>query len=192
MTDDLTSTIPEAYSNILRETEMAGFTMASDIKTCSLLRTLAATKPNGAFLELGTGTGLSTAWILDGMNENSTLISIDNDEKFLEIASEYIASDKRLTLIKEDGEVWLKDNAHQKFDYIFADTWPGKYFLLEETISMLNQGGLYILDDMSPQPNWPVGHDLKAIELMERLATIEGIYLTKQLWATGIIVIAKR
>jgi predicted O-methyltransferase YrrM len=191
MTDELTNTFPAAYSKILKETELAGFTMASDVKTCSLLRTLAATKPNGAFLELGTGTGLSTAWILDGMSEHATLLSIDNEEKFLNIATKYIASDQRLTLLNEGGESWLKKNADQKFDFIFADTWPGKYLLLEETISMLSPGGLYILDDMSPQPNWPQGHDLKANELMERLTSMQGIYLTKLVWATGIIIITK-
>jgi predicted O-methyltransferase YrrM len=35
-----------------------GFTMASDAWTGALLRTLAAAKPGGSLLELGTGTGL--------------------------------------------------------------------------------------------------------------------------------------
>ena len=38
---------------------------------------------------------------------------------------------------------------------------PGKYDLFEETIDMLNNGGIYIIDDMLPQPNWPLGHDEK-------------------------------
>jgi len=47
-----------------------------------MLRTLAASKPGGRFLELGTGTGIATAWLLEGMDERSTLISIDNDGAF--------------------------------------------------------------------------------------------------------------
>ena len=66
-----------------------GFIMASDILTCSLLRTLAASKPSGKFLELGTGTGLSTSWILDGMDTGSSLISLDNNESCLAIAQTY-------------------------------------------------------------------------------------------------------
>ncbi len=135
--------------------------MASDILTCSLLRTLAASKPSGKFLELGTGTGLSASWILDGMDADSSLISIDNEPAFLEIAKRFLGNDNRLDLIYTDGGKWVEDNKHQKFDYIFADTWHGKYLLLNEVLSMLNKGGLYIIDDMLPQANWPDGHQEK-------------------------------
>ncbi len=58
---------PAAASAIERETAAVGFNMGGEPRTGALLRTLAASKPGGAMLELGTGTGLSTAWILDGM-----------------------------------------------------------------------------------------------------------------------------
>lgn len=32
-------------------------------------------------------------------------------------------------------------------DFIFADTWHGKYLMLAEVLDMLNPGGLYIIDD---------------------------------------------
>jgi len=62
MTEDINQAYPPAYLDILEATKRSGFNMASDILTCSLLRTLAASKPAGTFLELGTGTGLSAAW----------------------------------------------------------------------------------------------------------------------------------
>src|SRR4051812_35440079 len=77
---------PSAYDAIKKATEANGFNMPSEVLTCSLLKTLAATKPGGRFLELGTGTGLATTWILDGMDKNSTLVSLDNDESVLSIA----------------------------------------------------------------------------------------------------------
>ncbi|HYG39553.1 MAG TPA: class I SAM-dependent methyltransferase [Cytophagales bacterium] len=192
MTEEITQQIPKAYSEIDEQTKLSGFTMASDIKTCSLLRTLAASKPSGKFLELGTGTGLSTSWILDGMDKASRLISIDNDDKLLEIAHKFLGSDQRLNLISIDCAEWVDKNKHQKFDYIFADTWHGKYLLLDEVLTLLNKGGLYIIDDMIPQPNWPDGHHEKAIKLADYLETREDLLLTKQVWATGIIVAVKR
>ncbi len=89
MTEEINQQLPKAYIDIDEATKISGFTMASDVLTCSLLRTLASSKPSGKFLELGTGTGLSTAWILDGMDDNSSLISIDNELKFLEIARRF-------------------------------------------------------------------------------------------------------
>src|SRR5262245_25410557 len=52
---------PAALQAILRDTAGLGFSMASELQTGSLLRTLAALKPAGRFLELGTGTGVATA-----------------------------------------------------------------------------------------------------------------------------------
>lgn len=192
MTEEINQKLPKKYTDIDKATKSSGFTMASDVLTCSLLRTLAASKPSGMFLELGTGTGLSTSWILDGMDNDSTLISIDNDPLFLEIAKNNLGFDNRLNLILSDGGKWVEENRSQKFDYIFADTWHGKYLLLDEVLSMLNKGGVYIIDDMLPQPNWPEGHQEKAIKLVAYLEAREDLRLTKQVWATGIIIVVKK
>ena len=192
MTETLNQNFPLKYADILTATQENGFSMPSDVMTCTLLRTLAASKPSGKFLELGTGTGLSTAWILDGMDENSTIISFDNDEILLTIAQTHLGHDSRLTLVNSDGEAWVKNNVGQKFDYIFADTWHGKYLLLDEVLEMLNKGGLYIVDDMLPQSNWPDGHQEKAINFVKCLEAKADLLVTKQHWATGIIIAVKK
>ena len=192
MTEEINQPFPKTYMGIEEATRISGFTMASDAMTGSLLRTLAASKPSGKFLELGTGTGLSASWILDGMDNDSSLISIDNEPGFLEIAKRFLGNDNRLNLISTDAGKWVEDNKQQKFDYIFADTWHGKYLLADEVISMLNKGGLYIIDDMLIQPNWPEGHQEKAIRLINYLETREDLLLTKQAWSTGIIIAVKK
>src|SRR5882724_2378963 len=70
---------PPVIQAIRHETEKLGFTMASEPKTGSLLRALAATKPGGRLLELGRGTGIGTAWLLAGMDGNSRLETVDRD-----------------------------------------------------------------------------------------------------------------
>ncbi|WP_161887892.1 O-methyltransferase [Pontibacter russatus] len=192
MTDEINQHFPRAYSRIDEATKASGFTMASDVQTCTLLRTLAASKPAGKFLELGTGTGLSTAWILDGMDADSSLLSIDNDPTFLKIAQRFLGDDERLQLMLTDGGEWVAHNRHQRFDYIFADTWHGKYLLLDEVLAMLNKGGLYIIDDMLPQPSWPDGHHAKATGLLAELESREDLLLTKQNWATGIVMAVRK
>ena len=192
MLEEIKQRYPLAYEAIKTATEASGFTMASEVLTCSLLKTLAASKPGGRFLELGTGTGLATTWMLDGMDEASTLISIDNDETLLSIAKENLGVDKRLKLICTDGSEWIKKNAGKKFDFIFADTWPGKFFLLEEVFSMIEKGGFYIIDDMLPQHNWPKEHAEKIAGLLAWLDNRDDIILTKMGWASGIVIITKR
>lgn len=192
MTDEINQSVPESYIDIDIATKENGFTMPSDILTCSLLRTLATSKPGSKFLELGTGTGLSTSWILDGMDSDSTIISFDNDKTLLQIAQRFLGQDKRLNLVHSNGEEWIKANLGEKFDYIFADTWHGKYLLLDEVLEMINKGGFYIVDDMLPQPNWPEGHQEKAINFVKYLESRNDLVVTKQHWATGIIIAVKK
>lgn len=71
MNDHEITHIPFTLDTIRQETERVGFTLASEPKTSSLLGTLAASKPRGQFLELGTGTGVGTAWLLSGMDAGS-------------------------------------------------------------------------------------------------------------------------
>jgi predicted O-methyltransferase YrrM len=191
MTDEITKSFPISFLAIDQATKQSCFTMASDPKTCSLLKTLATTKPGGTFLELGTGTGLSTSCILEGMDSTAQLTSIDNDNTFLDIARHYL-KDKRLNLVNQDAGEWVQNNKTLKFDFIFADTWHGKYLMLEEILEMLNPGGLYVLDDMLPQSNWPEGHQEKALRLLDTLSERPDLNLTRQCWATGIIIASKK
>src|SRR5579859_3088589 len=192
MTTKIEQPYPNAYLEIDRSTIASGFEMASDVLTCSLLRTLASAKPSGKFLELGTGTDLSTSWILDGMDSSSTLISIDNNSFHQSIAQDHLSGDRRLSLVNQDGGDWIAGNVHLKFDYIFADTWHGKYLLLDETLPMLNEGALYIIDDMLPQSNWPDGHADKVSNLINYIERRSDLMITKQKWATGIIIAVKK
>nr|WP_068890822.1 class I SAM-dependent methyltransferase [Pedobacter panaciterrae] len=192
MIEEIKQTYPKAYLAIGEATKNTAFSMASDVLTCSLIKTLACSKPGGNFLELGTGTGLSTSWILDGMDKTSTLISIDNDSNYLSIAARFLVQDKRLDLHCIDGGEWIEHNLNMKFDYIFADTWHGKYLMLDEVINMLKPGAFYIIDDMLPQPNWPEGHHEKAAKLIEVLEQRKDLSIAKQCWATGIVIATKK
>jgi hypothetical protein len=52
-------------------------------------------------------------------------------------------------------------------------------------------GGIYVVDDMLPQPNWPDGHAPKAAALADRLLTLEGFQSTWLEWSTGLIICVK-
>jgi len=165
---------PTAVADLKLLGEKLGFEMPSDDAVGRLLRVLCRSKPGGRFLELGTGIGLSLAWMIDGMNEDARMISLDNDATLIETVGGII-KDSRVELIKADGDEWLLTYSGPKFDLIFADTWPGKYRLLKETITLLAPGGLYLVDDMSPQTNWPEGHADKAANLKKTLLNYPGI-----------------
>ena len=185
---------PQVVSEILIKTKEVGFQMVSEPLVGSLLRSLALSKPSGRLLELGTGTGVSTAWILNGMDAQSTLLTVENDPKLLAIAQEYLGQDSRVTFHLEDGGTFLEQLSQtpQKFDLIFADTWAGKYTHFEEAIQALKPGGFYIIDDMLPQRNWPEGHEVKVKTLITALENRRDLTLTKMSWASGVILAVKR
>ena len=180
---------PPILKQIQIESEALGFQMISEPLTGSLLRTLAASKPGGMFLELGTGTGVSTSWLIDGMDRDSQLISIENDVTVASVAKKYLGSDRRVEFQIIDAASWLNQAVNQKFDLIFADAWAGKYSHLKETLRLLKPGGLYIVDDMLSQPNWPsADHATKVNELILALENTEDLVVTKMNWSSGIII----
>src|SRR6266487_6329315 len=145
---------PSVLDAIRHETDDLGFKMASEPRTGSLLRSLAASKPGGKFLELGTGTGVGTAWLIAGMDAASRLVSVDSDAKVLDVASRNLGHDPRVTFHLGDGGAFLELAGRQQFDFIYADAWPGKFTHLDLALSLLKIGGIYFIDDLLPQPSW--------------------------------------
>lgn len=192
MDDIAISKRPKRHTEILKKGQETGFTMASDLRTCSLLRTLVTSKPKGEILELGTGTGLSLSWIVEGMDRHSQVTTLDTDAECLQIAQHYFENDPRITFVCSDGMQWIVDNKGRSFDLIFADSWPGKYYLLEETLDMVKPGGFYLVDDMIPQKNWPAGHEIQVEKLIGYLERHTEFHITKLNWSTGLILAVRK
>src|ERR1700723_3820946 len=142
---------PGALPAILDRTEALAFPMPSEPRTGAMLRVLAASKPGGRLLELGTGTGLGTAWLLSGMDAASTLVSVDTDQEVQAVAREALCQDTRLNLLSQDGAAFLWRQPKKSFDLVFADAIPGKYEALDEALAIVKTGGYYVIDDMLPQ-----------------------------------------
>jgi predicted O-methyltransferase YrrM len=183
--------VPAALEGILRDTSRLGFTMASERKTGSLLWTLAAAKPAGRFLELGTGTGVGTSWILSGMDAGSTLDSIDNEPAAQEVARRHLGLDSRVTFHVVDGADFLERSDVEPYDFIYADSWPGKFSHLDLTLGLLRAGGIYLIDDLLPQANWPPGHDVKVAALIDELQAKRGFVAVKLAWASGLMIVCR-
>ncbi len=191
MNDHQISSRPPVLDAIFAETQALGFKMASEPQTGSLLRTLAASKPHGKFLELGTGTGFGTASILSGMDADSCLESVESDATVLAVARRHLTGDRRVIFHHEDGANFLQRAQGRFFDFIYADTWPGKFTHLAEALALLAPGGFYIIDDLLPQPGWPEGHAPKVPRLIAELESRTDLSMTKLCWATGLIVATK-
>jgi predicted O-methyltransferase YrrM len=183
---------PPGLAPVRRETDRLQFSMASEPLVGALLRALAASKPGSRLLELGTGTGVATAWLLDGMDLDSTLVSVDMDGAVQQVARDALGQDPRLVLVQADALEYLRSQAPASFDLVFADAMPGKYEGLDEALAAIKPGGFYVIDDMLPQPNWPEGHAARIPVLMEQLAARRDFEIVPMVWASGVVVAVRR
>jgi predicted O-methyltransferase YrrM len=192
MKDDNIQDIPTIHPQIEAKSKEIGFTMPSDLYIGTLLKTLMSSKPNGRFLELGTGIGLSLSWMIDGLQGKAAhLTSVDNDPELISIAEDFFNQNDQVSLVCQGGTEWIKAYTGAPFDLVFADAWPGKYSETDEILKLIKHGGFYIIDDMTAQPNWPEGHTDNVDWLVAYLEKREDFILTKMNWSTGVIVAAK-
>jgi predicted O-methyltransferase YrrM len=192
MNDRDMSRKPGMIDAIIDDTHAIGFDMASEPLVGALLSALAASKPGGRLLELGTGTGHGTAWILAGMDAASQLDTVENDVMVLEIARRHLGGDRRVTFHPMDGASFIANTPRRMYDFIYADAWPGKFSHLDETLDLLKPGGVYVIDDLLPQPNWPEGHAPKVPALIDRIEGRADFAAVKLAWASGIMIAVRQ
>ncbi len=183
---------PAAISDIVADTAALSFNMISEAKVGALLATLAASKPGGRLLELGTGTGHGTAWLLSGMDATTTLDSVDTDDAVVAVARRHLGRDRRVTFHVTDGAAFLNREGLAPFDLIYADAWPGKFSHLDEALSLLRPGGVYVIDDLLPQANWPDGHAPKVPTLIDDIEGRREFVTVRLAWASGVMLVVRR
>lgn len=191
MNDNNVIRAPAALEAIGRETERCGFNMASEPKTGALLAALAASKPAGQLLELGTGTGIGTSWLLSGMDAAARLDTVDSDAGVVAVARRHLGNDHRVTFHVTEGERYIEQSATGTYDLIYADALPGKYSHLDKALQLLRPGGIYFIDDLLPQPNWPEGHASRVPALIQELERRADFTTVRLSWASGLMLVVR-
>ncbi|OXM48498.1 O-methyltransferase [Amycolatopsis alba] len=130
------------------------FHMSSARDTGQLLRTLAASKPGGRLLEIGTGVGVGAGWLLDGMDPAARLITLEVHPEAAQISKEMLASDSRVEVVQANAVDWLRAYDGPLFDLIFVDASVPKYEERALTLSRIAPGGLFVCDDVIWSAAW--------------------------------------
>jgi predicted O-methyltransferase YrrM len=164
-------TIPELVAAAVGRAAAARFGQSCDPGVGGLLAVLAAHLPAGSrVLELGTGAGVGTAWIVSGLlpRTDVTVTTVERDARTALLAAQgdwpgFV--DLRLS----DALDFLNEGG--TFDLIFADAQGGKWEGLDRTVAALRPGGLLLVDDMTPQPDWPAEQRARQAEVSRALVT---------------------
>ena len=184
--------VPPQAVRALRVANRAGFGMSSDHDTGSLLRTLAATKPGGRLLEVGTGVGVGAAYLLAGMDPTARLTTLERGPAIANAARTLLTDDERVEVVTTDAVEWLTAYDGPPFDLVFVDTTSAKFERRDLLFAHLAPGALFIADDLLPQDKWTEAHGPRVERFRREIVAEPNLVTTLIDWGSGLVVAAYR
>ena len=119
-----------------------------------LIRFMLEMKKPLNILEVGTATGFSSVFMLEFLNKNAKITTIEKmEERAVKAEKNFNKFDKnkQITLIKGDATDILSElvSKDKTYDFIFMDAAKGQYInYLENIKKLLVSGGILITDNM--------------------------------------------
>jgi predicted O-methyltransferase YrrM len=140
---------------------------------------LAATaSPTGAFIEIGTGTGVSGLWLLKGAPE-AQLTTIDRDLDHHQVARPLFQAaghlPRRTRLITGSAEDVLPRMNEQAYDLVFVDAdWQGVQEHVETALRLVRPGGSVLVAHVLQQGRVanPAKRDVRTVAYRELLRSV--------------------
>lgn len=143
--------IPELVQVAKKIAEEKGFINSCSDEVGRLLSVLVGQIKEGKILEIGTGYGVGSSWILSTIAPAVELISVDNSKEKIDKVAK--------TLIHNQVEFfygdWKEAISRGPFQFIFADAAAAKTFEGELLFNTLDTGGMLLMDDFTPEEYFP-------------------------------------
>jgi predicted O-methyltransferase YrrM len=138
--------LPPLVEKALALAERTGFARSCSAETGRLLQVLAGARGLERVAEIGTGTGVGSAWILSALDPEVAFVTVELDEERARDAARLLAEDEAARVLHGDWREVLPPEA--PFDLLFAD--GGRAKAHEEVVGLLAPGGILVLDDLTP------------------------------------------
>ena len=120
------------------------------------------------------------------MTGNANLVTVEADPGIAAIARELLGDQQKITIVTADA--WLDTYNGPGFDLAFVDCRPGKFHRRNDLINHIMYGGLWVGDDLLPQPTWPSDHQPRVDRFLDEIITEPGLVVTLMNWASGLAV----
>jgi predicted O-methyltransferase YrrM len=122
-----------------------------------LLAVLVAARPRGKFAELGTGCGVGSAWVVDALGPEASLVTVELDDDRAAAASRLFSDYPNVRVVHGDWHELLPPEG--PFDVLFFDSGHAKRGDVPaegaQALSLVAPGGVVVIDDLTPQSLWP-------------------------------------
>jgi predicted O-methyltransferase YrrM len=188
----MTVSLPDPVARATAVARRAGFTMSCEPETGALLAVLAAAVPaGGRILELGTGAGVGTGWVLHGLAGRSDVevVTVDHTAGTTDLVAGLSWPPHVRLVIGDAVAVTAREGA---FDLVFADAQGGKWNGLDVTVAALREGGHLLVDDMTPPAFADAHHERKTAEVRAALLSHPDLISVPMAWASGLILSTRR
>ncbi len=123
------------------------------------LAVLAAGCQGGRIGEIGTGTGVGSAWMASTMPADCTLVTVEIDERRAAAAAGLLAADPRISVLAGDASELLPP--HAPFDLLFSDGGWRDPAGVRSLVGLLRVGGRIVMDDVTPLAVLPADSPLR-------------------------------
>ena len=142
---------PDGLSAIRESACAVGLACCDDERIGAWVRLLAASKPGGTLLHVCAGTGELAAWIAQGMDLASRLVTLIDADRVAETVTATIAQDLRVTVHRQDPDDFLRDVQAHRFDLIVHDQVPDAA-RIDAAWRLLCPGGLLMIPGLAMRP----------------------------------------
>ena len=163
-------TLPPLVARAKAVAAALGFVKSCRDEDGMLLHVLAARRGTERVAEIGTGTGVGTAWLASALPPGTPLFITEADERLAAAAAELFADDPDVVVLHGDWREVLP--AHAPFDLVFVDGGRAKDDP-DAVLALAAPGATLVLDDFSadwqgPDPRrerWLSHPRLAAVEI---------------------------
>lgn len=144
-------------------------------ETGRLISVLTGQVNEGKILEIGTGFGVGSSWILSFITPAVEFISVDHSyEKIEAVINSIVHPQARFIL----GD-WKDVLSQGPFRFIFADAAAAKTCEGDRLIQALDTGGLLLMDDFTPEEHFPEEWKGKPDTVRDYWLNHQGLFATE-------------
>jgi predicted O-methyltransferase YrrM len=143
--------LPDIVTRAFDVCRRAGYVSFCRNETGRLLATLAATR-GGTLAEFGTGCGVGTAWLRSGVPDGVRILTAELDPRLAKAAQQIFVEDDDVEVLAAD---WSTLRERGPFSLLFLDSGSPSEVAVESIVTLVEKGGIVVLDDFTPCEMWP-------------------------------------
>jgi predicted O-methyltransferase YrrM len=179
--------IPERVSEATERAAAAGFENSSEPGIGRVLMALAAAvRAGGRVLEIGTGMGVGTAWLIAGLAARTDveLVTVESDPQRARLAAEAAWPSFVRPVV---GDILVEIGGLGAFSLLFADAEGGKLYGLDHTLAAVETRGILILDDMRFQGRNPAIEE-GVVKARRQILADDRFVCAEVNWSSGLLI----